>query len=417
MLRILFACAVFLATQFEISIAHAGENWPQFRGPNGEGKTAETGLATTWSETENIVWKTPIHGRAWSSPVIWDDQIWMTTATEDGKELFAVCVDRESGKILHDIKVFDIAEPQFCYALNSYGSCTPVIEAGRVYVHFGAHGTACLDTTSGKILWTRQDLECNHFRGPASSPILHGNLLIVAYDGYDYQYVVAFNKQTGETLWKKDRNIEYGTDNGDMKKGYGTGRVIDVEGIKQLVYPSAGATIAYAPETGEELWRVNHGGMNACNTVLIGHGLIYLNTASGGFKLFALRTGGSGDVTNSHVEWKTSQGVPSRPSTILIDDLIFMVADNAVVTCLEAKTGERVWNKRLEGEFSSSPIYSEGKIFFSNQDGQSFVVAADREYKLLATNTLDAGCMASPAVYDKAIYLRTKEALYRIEQK
>ncbi len=411
------ALAIGLACWLLAASTFAGENWPQFRGPNGEGKTAETGLATTWSETENIVWKTPIHGRAWSSPVIWDDQIWMTTATPEGHELFAICVDRESGKITSDIKVFDISEPQFCYDLNSYGSCTPVIEAGRVYVHFGAHGTAALDTSSGNILWTRQDLECNHFRGPASSPIIHGDLLIVAFDGYDFQYVVALNKHTGETVWKRDRNIEYGTDNGDMKKGYGTGRVIEVDGIEQLVYPSAGATIAYAPTTGDELWRINHGGMNACNTVLIGNGLIYINTASGGFRLFAMKPGGSGDLTKTNVVWKTSQGVPTRASTLLLDDLIFMVADNAVVTCLDAKTGDRIWNKRLEGEFSSSPIYSEGKIYFSNQDGETFVVAANRKYDLLATNTLDAGCMASPAVYEKTIYLRTKEALYRIEQK
>ena len=413
--RVALALSFALAV-FALPVA-AGENWTQFRGPRGDGMTAETGLPVTWSETENIAWKTPIHGRAWSSPVIWEDQVWMTTATEDGKEQFAVCVDRNSGQIVHDIKVFDIAEPQFCYALNSYGSCTPAIEAGRVYVHFGAHGTACLDTETGKILWTRQDLECNHFRGPASSPIIHGNLLVVAYDGYDYQYVVAFNKQTGETVWKRDRNIEYGTDNGDMKKGYGTAKVITVDGIEELVYPSAGATIAYVPESGEELWRVNHGGMNACNPPLLGDGLLYLNSASGGFRLFAMRLGGRGDLTNTNVEWKTTQGVPTRSSTILVDGMIFMVADNGVLTCLDAKTGERIWNKRLEGEFSSSPIYAEGKLYFSNQDGQSFVVAASPEYELLATNTLDAGSMASPAVYDKAIYLRTKEALYRIEKK
>ncbi len=394
---------------------HESENWPQFRGPLGEGISLATDLPLTWSETENVVWKTLIHGRAWSSPVIWDKQVWMTTATEDGHELFAVCVDRDSGEVLYDIKVFDIAEPQFCYPLNSYGSCTPVIEAGRVYLHFGAHGTVCLDTATGKTLWARQDLECNHFRGPGSSPILYEDLFVVAFDGYDFQYVVALDKQSGQTVWKRDRNIEYGTDDGDMKKGYGTARVIDVNGVKQLVYPSAGATIAYVPETGEEIWRMKHGGMNACNTPLYHNGLLYLNSASGGFKLFAMQPDGSGDLTNTHVVWKTSQGVPTRASTILVDDMLFMVADAAVVTCLDAKTGKRIWNKRLEGEFSSSPIYAEGKLYFSNQDGKSFVVAASAEYELLATNELEAGCMASPAVSGKAIYLRTKQALYRLE--
>lgn len=398
------------------SAGRAGENWPQFRGPNGDGMTDETGLPVTWSESQHITWKTAVHGKAWSSPVIWDDQIWMTTAPANGKRLYAVCVDRRSGCIVYDIKVFDIAEPQFCIEMNSYASPTPVVEEGRVYVHFGSAGTAALDTRSGKILWTRQDLPCDHFRGPASSPILYDNLMVVAYDGFDYQYVVAFDKHTGQTVWRRDRNIEYGTDNGDVKKAYGTAKVIEVEGRPQLVYPSAGATIAYEPLTGDEIWRVNHGGMNASNPPLFGGGLLFLNTAAGGFKLFAMRVGGTGDLTKTNIEWKTAQGVPTRSSPVLVDDLLLMVSDAGIATCLEAKTADLVWQKRLRGEFSSSPVYAEGRVYFSNQDGQTFVIAASRDYELLATNELETGCMASGAVYDKAIYLRTKTHLYRIEQ-
>jgi outer membrane protein assembly factor BamB len=378
--------------------------------------TDETDLPLTWSESENVEWKTAVHGKAWSSPVIWDNQIWMTTAPQDGKQLYAICVDRDSGRIVHDIKVFDIPQPQFCIEMNSYASPTPVIEEGRVYVHFGAHGTAALDTTSGQVLWTRQDLPCNHFRGPASSPILYDNLMVVAYDGFDYQYVVAFDKRTGQTVWRRDRNIEYGTDNGDAKKGYGTAKVIDVDGEPQLVYPSAGATIAYEPDSGDEIWRVNHGGMNACNPPLFGHGLLFLNTAAGGFKLFAMRPDGRGDLTKTSIEWKTAQGVPTRSAPVLVDDLLFMTSDAGIATCLDAKTGEEVWQKRLGGQFSASPLYCDGRIYFSNHEGQTFVVAAARDYKLLATNELDDGCMASPAVYDKAIYLRTKTHLYRLEK-
>ncbi len=398
------------------SVALAADNWPQFRGPGGDGMADATGLPQTWSESENVVWKTAIHDRGWSSPVIWGDQIWMTTATEDGHKMYAVCVDRDSGRIVHDIQVFDIAEPQFCIALNSYASPTPVIEEGRVYVHFGAHGTACLDTSTGKVLWQRQDLECDHFRGPASSPILYGDLMIVAFDGADYQYVVGLDKRTGETVWRTDRDIEYGTDKGDMKKAYGTGKVLEIGGIRQLVYPSAGATIAYEPNTGEEIWRVQHGGMNACNPPLYDDELLYLNTAAGGFRLFAMRPGGTGDLTKSNVVWKTAQGVPTRSSPVLVDGRLFMVSDAGVATCLDAKTSDLVWQKRLGGEFSSSPIYSEGKVYFSNQDGETFVVAAKPEFELLATNELDAGTMASPAVSGNAIYLRTKTHLYRIEE-
>ncbi|MBI3837313.1 MAG: PQQ-binding-like beta-propeller repeat protein [Planctomycetia bacterium] len=394
----------------------AAENWPRFRGPDGEGRSAETGLALTWSETEHVAWKTAIHGKGWSSPVIWDNQIWMTTAPEDGKQLFAVCVDRHSGRVVHDIRVFEIAQPQYCIPMNSYASPTPVVEEGRVYVHFGAHGTACLDTRSGKILWTRQDLPCNHFRGPASSPIVYGNLLVVAYDGFDLQYVVALDKKTGKTVWRRDRNIDYGTEDGDAKKAYGTARVIEVKGKPQLVYPSAGATIAYVPQTGEEIWRVRHGGMNANATPMFGNGRLYLNTASGGFKLFAMRVGGVGDVTDTNVEWKCSQGVPSRSSELLIGDLIFMTCEAGIASCLDAHTGKAIRQQRLKGEFSSSPLHADGRVYSSNQDGSTFVLSADRQFKLLATNQLDAGCMASPAVYDKALYLRTKTHLYRIQK-
>jgi outer membrane protein assembly factor BamB len=372
---------LFLLALCPVSVGSAAENWPEFRGPHGDGTSTATGLSTTWSESEHVTWKTPIHGRGWSSPVIWDRQIWMTTATPDGKQLFAVCVDRESGKITHDILLFEIAEPQFRHAFNSYASPTPVIEAGRVYVHFGSPGTACLDTETGKVLWARQDLPCNHFRGAGSSPILYEN------------------------------------DDGDQHKAYCTARVVEIDGKPQLVYPSAGATIAYEPHTGEEIWRVNHGGMNAASRPLYGDGRFYLNTADGGFKLFALRAGGSGDITDTHVEWKCKEGAPSRSSQLLIGNRIFMVHDRGVATCLDTSTGKPVWQKRLGGDFSASPLYAEGRIYYCNQDGRTFVVAAADEFTLLATNTLDDGFMASPAVYDKALFLRTEANLYRIEDK
>ncbi len=408
---------LLLAAIVSIAWRSAGgaENWPQFRGPMGDGISRATGLPVTWSEMDHVAWKTAIHGKGWSSPVIWDNQIWMTTAPVDGKQLFAVCVDRESGRVVHDVVVFDIAEPQFCHAMNSYASPTPVIEAGRVYVHFGSAGTACLDAGSGKILWTRQDLPCDHFRGPASSPILFGNLLVVAFDGFDYQYVVALDKKTGETVWRRDRNIDYGTEDGDAKKAYCTATVIEVEGQKQLVYPSAGATIAYEPLTGEELWRVNHGGMNASARALVSDGRLYINTAAGGFKLFCMKVGGRGDVTSSAVEWKCSQGVPTRSSQLLIDGKIFMVSDAGIASCLDAASGKSIWQHRLKGDFSASPIWAEGRVYFCNQDGATFVVKAAPEFELLATNMLDGGFMASPAVYDKSLYLRTKTHLYRID--
>ena len=225
----------------------ANENWPELRGPSGDGHSDSQGLPLTWSETKNIAWRTPIHDFGWSSPVIWQDQVWVTTATADGKHLFAVCLDRDSGKIVHDVKVFDVAEPEHIAVVNSYASPTPAIEAGRVYVHYGTYGTACLDTASGKILWTRRDLNCDHHEGPGSSPILLDNLLVVHVDGRDVQYVVALDKQTGKTVWKTPRSIDYSPYHINLRKGFCTPTVIDTGTRRELISPGAKAVMGYDP--------------------------------------------------------------------------------------------------------------------------------------------------------------------------
>src|SRR5205085_10866484 len=199
---------------------------------------------------------TAIAGRGWSSPVICGEQICLTTAPEDGTTRSAVCLDRATGTVVHDLKVFDDPQPQFCHAFNSYASPTPAVEPGRAYVHFGSAGTACLDAATGRKLWERRDLPCDHYRGPGSSPILHGELLIVPFDGFDVQYVVALDKRTGQTVWKRDRNTDFpDPNNGDLKKAYGTCVVFTVDGREELVCPGAQATAALEPKTGAELWR------------------------------------------------------------------------------------------------------------------------------------------------------------------
>jgi len=394
---------------------NAEENWPQFRGPNGDGMSDAKGLPTEWSEKENVKWKTAIHGRAWSSPVVWGNQIWMGTATEDGTYMFGICVDKQSGKIIHDIKLFHNDEPRFCHSLNSYASPTPAIEEGRVYIHFGSYGTACLDTESGKTLWTRRDLPCNHYRGPGSSPVIVDGLLIVHYDGFDYQYIAALDKSNGKTVWKKDRDIDFQTDNGDMMKAYCTPILIEVDGKQQLISPAAKATIAYDPYTGDQLWKVRYPQHSATARPLFGHGLVFINTGFGKAELHAVRPTGKGDITDSHVEWIVKKGVPSMPSQLLIDELIYMIHDG-VATCLEAKTGEQVWQKRVTGKYSASPIYADGKIYFFSREGVTTAIKPGKEFVELAVNKLDAGFMASPAVTGKSLILRTETHLYRIEE-
>jgi outer membrane protein assembly factor BamB len=408
--------AFFLAFTL-LPAVHGEDNWPQFRGERGDGTSDATGLPTTWSESEHIKWKTPLHDRGWSSPVIWGDQIWVTAATEDGKKDYALCVDKNTGKVIHDLHLWDNEKPSpLGNALNGYASCTPAIEAGRVYVHFGSYGTAALDTKTGKTLWQRRDLPCEHFRGPGSSPILFENLLIFHMDGYDYQYIVALDKHTGETVWKVDRNIDYGTTNGDLMKSFATPRVIDAAGKLQLISPSSKATISYDPRTGREYWRVRYNSHSGAAMPLFGHGLVYLDTGFGKADLMAVRPDGEGDVTTTHVVWVAKKTIGSKPTPVLAGDFVFNVHDGGVASCLNAKTGEELWSKRLSGAYSASPLLADGKVYYFGEDGSATVIKVAPEYTELAKNTLDDGFMASPAVTGKALILRTRSAIYRVEE-
>jgi len=412
---VLFLVEAALWAGIAASPAPQTDNWPQFRGPPGAGQSRATGLPLTWSETENVRWKTPIHGRGWSSPVVWGDQIWVTTAPEDGHEAFAVAVDRRTGKILHDLKVFDVPKPQEINALNSYASPTPVIEAGRVYVSFGAHGTACLDTATGRVLWTRRDFQCDHYRGPGSSPILVDDLLILHFDGFDLQYVVALDKTTGKTVWKTDRSTKFGDIDGDFRKAFCTPIVIGSGPQRQLVSPGSKAAMAYDLRTGRELWKIHFEGFSSTARPLAADGLVFLFTGFGKSELWAVRPDGQGDVTESHVAWKYSRSVPCKPSAVLVDKLIFMATDTGRAVCLEAATGRELWQKRLGGDYSASPIAAEGRVYFFSHDGRTTVIEANRGGKVLAQNRLDDGFMASPAVSGKSLILRTKKRLVCVE--
>ncbi len=343
------------------------QNWPQFRGPHADGHADSRQLALTWSETDHVRWKTRIHDRGWSSPVVWGNQIWLTTARPDGQQMFAVCLDLQTGRIIHDIRLFHVASPREIHLTNSYASPTPVIEAGRVYVNFGSYGTACLDTATGKVLWQRRDLPCNHWRGPGSSPILFEDRLIIDFDGYDYQYVVALDKRTGKTRWKVDRDIDFQTDNGDYKKAFCTPTVISVNGQKQLISPAAKAAIAYDPRTGKTLWRIRYRNHSATSRPLFAHGLVYINSGFSKARLFAVRPDGHGDVTETHIKWVVERGIGSKPSQMLVDDLLYVLHDKGTALCIEALTGKRVWQQRLGGSFSASPIFAAGRIYFFNE--------------------------------------------------
>ncbi len=406
----------------------AEENWPRFRGPTGQGLSDATGLPVTWSETENVRWKTALRGKAWSSPVVWGDQVWVTTATEEGHERFAVAVDRATGRIVHDVKVFHVEQPQYADKFNSHGSPTPVIEAGRVYVSFGSAGTACLDTTTGRVLWERRDLECNHWRGAGSSPALWGDLLLLHFDGSDRQYVVALDKRTGATVWQTPRSIDFQDltpegkpiRDGDFRKAFATPLVVEHAGRPLLLSAASKALYAYDPKDGRELWRVEDRRFHSGSvTPVVGHGMVYTATGLARGELWAVRLGGEGVVTDTHVAWREKSHVPNRPSPVLVGDLIYMVQqDSGMATCLEAKTGALVWRERLPGvgNHSASPVHAEGRIYFFNENGHCPVIAAGRKFEVLAENKLETGVMASAAIAGRALFVRTKTHLYRLER-
>jgi outer membrane protein assembly factor BamB len=430
-MRIILLSTILLA----LRLGAAEANWPEFRGPNGNGTSTSTNLPLHWSEQQNIKWHTPIHDRAWSSPVIWGDQIWLTTATTNGQELFALCIDRDTGKIVRDLKLFDVAKPQYCIPFNTYASPTPAIEAGRVYVSFGAPATACLDTQTGKVLWARRDIECNHFRGAGSSPILYSNLLLLNFDGSDHQFVIALDKQTGRTVWQTKRSVDFqdlGPDGqpeggGDFRKAFATCQIATLGGQTLLLSPGSKAFYAYEPASGAELWRVEERTSYSASTrPVAGHGLVFVPTGFASGQVLAIRPGQQGETLDAktprppgmqlQVVWRTNRNAPKKPSLLLLGDLLFALEDNGVVTCWEALTGTAVWSERIGGHYSASPLAAGDRIYVFSEEGKTTVLAAGREFKKLAENQLGDGFMASPAVSGNAFYLRSRTQLYRLEQ-
>jgi len=414
------------------NIPAADGYWNQYRGPNGDGTSPARTLPVEFSETKNLRWKTRIHSEGWSSPVVWGNQVWLTTGLADGTELFAVCVDLNSGDIIHDIKVFDVAEPQTEFEnLNTHASPTPTIEDGRIYVHFGSYGTACLDAQTGKKLWERRDLNCNHLNRPGSSPIIDDDTIYLHFDGSDAQFEAALDKSNGRTRWLKQRRkapdmeaemrVQGYTEEdveGGNQKAFATPAIIEYQGRRQLISPAAQYAYAYDPATGEELWHIRYPNVvwsfNGAYRPVFGNGLVYL-LSGGNRHLLAVRPSGSGDVTETHVDWLVKGStVPSVSSPLIVDDLLFIVSDAGLASCLEAKSGHRLWRKRLRagGIHWSSPLYANGRIYFCGRKGVVSVVAAERKFRLLAENKLDDGFHASPAVADDALLLRSFTHLY-----
>ncbi len=407
-----------LVTIIGCTTSLANEQWSQFRGPEGNGHINTTSVPLEWSENKNISWKTPIHDRGWSSPVIWNNQIWMTTATKNGKKTFAICIDKVTGKILHDIHVFDVKSPQAITIDNTYASPTPVIEEGRVYVHFGTYGTACIGTDSGNIIWTRRDLNCDHEKGagPASSPFLFNDYLIFNVDGRDVQYVIALDKRSGKTAWKTNRSVDFSGVQVNQRKAYGTPLIIPRGEQEQMVSIGAKGVFSYDPKNGKELWKALHRGWSIAPRPVYGEGLVFTMIDRDRPELWAIRPDGKGDITDSHIVWKSSKRMPPRASPLIVGELLFVVDRNGYISCLEAKTGKIFWQERMKGSFSASPIYTNGLIYFFNEDTVCTIIKPARKLEIVATNKVaDEQLMATPAIDNDSIYIRTANNLYKIK--
>ena len=404
----------------------AGE-WPQFRGPDGQGHSNASGLPIRWDETTNVTWKTRIPGEGLSSPVISGDQIWMTTALEEGRSLRAVCVHRESGQIVHDVAVFHPDEAGPRHPKNSFASPTPVLEGRYVYVHFGSKGTACL-SVDGKVVWKESALDYVLPHGGASSPVLFENLLILTCDGTDNQFLVALDKSNGDVVWKSRRQhlgdahskdkSEPASRQGFRLMSYSTPLVIQVNGVPQLVSTAADHVAAYHARTGKEIWWYGYDGFSEAARPVYAHGLVFVTGVEkvSHPMFYAIRPNTRGRITTAQLAWKLSRGVPHVPSPLIVGDELYLFNDRGISICLDARTGRELWKERIGGNYSASPIYADGRIYISSEEGKTSVLAPGKEFKLLATSQLEGQILASPAVAGRALFLRTATHLYRIAE-
>ena len=396
-----------------LTIVHA-DDWPGFRGPTGQGHSAERGIPLEWGESQNVVWKTPVDGLGWSSPVVVDDRVWLTTALIDDSakrgSLHVQAFDVETGEEVIDIEVFAIEDTRSPNPKNSLASPTPVVSGERVYVHFGAYGTAALATT-GEVLWsTRFAYDSQH--GNGGSPILYGDLLILNIDGYDTAYVVALDTGTGEIRWKATRPDP-------ISQAYSTPLLIKVGDRDAVVSIGAFRTSALDPATGEEIWRVTYpeGFSNVpAPAYSRDHGMVFIATGFQQPSLLAVRVDGIGDVTPTHISWKLGRGAPLTPSPLVVGDEVYVVGDTGIATCLDVRTGERRWRERLWGNYSASPLFVDDRIYFQSEEGITTVVEPGTMFRELARNELDGRTLATPAVSNGSVFIRTDTHLYRISE-
>ncbi|MCJ7448642.1 MAG: PQQ-binding-like beta-propeller repeat protein [Bacteroidales bacterium] len=397
-------------------------NWTHFRGSNLNGIANVESAPLRWGDDLNIRWKTEIHDKGWSSPVVYGNQIWVTTATQDGTDLYAVCVDFQTGKVIHDIKVFSPESVFGKHSINTYATPTPCIEKNFVYVHYGSLGTACINTSNSSVVWRRTDLKCRHVQGPASSPIIYKNLLILHYEGTDVRYIVALNKSNGKTAWKTDRPAKpYEPLTEIGKKAYTTPIILNVRGRDLLISNGSAVCNAYDPNTGEEVWRVIRGAESTVSMPFTENGIVFYYTGfmvdtdrSEFSEIVAVNPDGKGDITATNVLWKKRMEPMQLLTPVIKDGLIYTVDTKNNLICIDASTGKEIWTTHLKANFNASPVYAAGNIYLFSVKGESLVIKPGRDLEIVAQNQVKDQIWATPAFLRNSIILRTDKYLCRI---
>lgn len=399
------------------------EDWPGFRGPTRQGISQEKDVPTEWSRSANILWKTPVPGNGWSSPIVSADRVFVTTAAQEGVSFRLVCLDRRTGNILWDKQVLQ-QEPGHKSPQNSYASSTPVTDGQRVYV-LAFDGSFAAVSMDGSVIWTNRDFNYYSEHGLAVSLILYQDLLIAPFDGsssgpdkvvgwqkpWDQAVIIALDKNTGQVCWKARR--------GSSRIAHVTPQILSQDGQDQLVSSAGDVVQGFDLKSGQRLWTVASTGEGVVPSIVIGDGLIFTTSGFGRPTIRAIRIPakagtGKGDVTHSHIAWESTDDVPMVPSMLYVKPYLFLITEGGVAKCLDAATGEVLWRNRLAGRYSASAVLADGKIYFLSEQGRTTVVEAGHEFKIVAQNELQEKCCASPAISQKHIFIRSEDALYCI---
>jgi len=388
------------------------DDWPEFRGPGAQGDAGAINLPVEFGPGKNLKWKIAVPGAGWSSPVITDGRIYLTTAIakDAGLSLMALCFDADTGRMIWNRSLFSVIKAPHMHRKNSQASPTPIVNGRRLYIHFGHMGTACLDL-NGKVIWKNDTIKYPPVHGNGGTPVLVNGKLIFSCDGAKDPFVIALNAQTGKPLWRTPRSA-----NAKKKFSFCTPLVVKLGKETQVILPGSDMIGAYDHDNGKEIWRVAYNGYSVVPRPVSGHGMVFFSSGFDRPTAMAVKLGGQGDVTASHLTWTIKKGAPHTPSMLIDGDELYMVSDGGIASCVDAKRGIIHWNERLGGGYSASPIIAGGRIYFINEAGIASVLALGKIFKLLGKNDLGERTLASPSVADRALFIRTAKHIWRFQR-